>query len=162
MKHYLSFIFSCLLWFIPWAARADSGVLLLLTNGKTVEFAFKDSPTVVFGSNLLINVPNGTSVEYAYSEVSKLYWGDNSSTSIDLPKVKDKSKIVFNVIDNALVANGLAKGERISVYMIDGNLVNSASSNADGGSAVINLPNHRNQIYIVRTSSGVSYKFIKH
>jgi hypothetical protein len=79
-----------------------------------------------------------------------------------LPKVKDKSKIVFNVIDNALVAKGLAKGERISVYMIDGNLVNSASSNADGGSAVINLPNHRNQIYIVRTSSGVSYKFIKH
>lgn len=161
MKSILTPLLFCLLMLAPSRTFADDGVLLLLNNGRIIGFSFKDKPIVISGSTLVIKSSDGISVEYSYEDVHKFYWGDvTNATYIDAPKIKDQSKVVFKITDEGISVKGLGAHERVSVYSLDGKLVSSILCPSENGSVALKLPDGK--AFIVRSSSGISYKFIKH
>lgn len=141
---------------LPCAVYAEEGVILLLKSGKTVGFAFQDKPTICPRSTLIITSQTGEKVEYDYKDVQRFYWGDVQASS-GIKQVKNGS-VVFHLNDNGIKAEGLLKGERVSVYTVDGKIIASASS--DSGQVLIPLFSSA-KVFIVRTSTGITYKFVK-
>lgn len=160
MKHCISFIFACLLLAFPASLFAENGMMLELTNGQTVGFAFKDKPKITVGPTLVIESGDGTQVEYAYSDVRKFYWGDASSaTGIGRTLSPSKGNVVFHTTSDGISVEGLQKGVRVSVCTLDGRQVVSAVSSSDEGRVV--LPLDGKKLFVVRTSNGISYKIMK-
>lgn len=86
---------------------------------------------------------------------------DDVVSAIDNVVANDKSQhIVFSFSANVLNVSGLAVGERFSLYAIDGKLMLGEKADADG-KAAISLSSLQQGIYVVRTQSGISYKFFK-
>lgn len=154
----LIILFLSLLTLLPLTAMADEGVVVQLKSGKTMAFAFTDKPTIVPAEVLTIRTKSGNQLELSYGDVDRFYWSDNISTAIVTPKATATGNPVFHIADNSITAEGLAAGEHVSVFTADGRQMGSAT--AMGGKASVALP-QQGGIYIIKTSSGVSYKFIK-
>lgn len=144
-----------------WPAYGRQGVVLTLRSGKSVSFAFDRRPVIVTGSELTMQTGDGTSVSYAYDEVENVRWGEiDDLTSV----VSDAAQpvgdnIVFRLRGDGIEAQGLAKGQSLTAYSIDGRVVASARA-ADNEPTFISLPEGKG-VYVVRTSTGVSYKVAK-
>lgn len=138
--------------------QAEDGVILLLKNGQKVGFVFSEKPTVKTGKTLEIKTTK-EEVAYEYSEVKNIQFGDTSTDAISKTKNDAKSGGVFKLTAEGLAAEGLAKGEAVSVYSVDGKLVGEAK--AVNGTATVMLPAGKNSVYVVRTSNGTSFKFNK-
>ncbi len=147
---------------MPLFTLASDGVLLRLKSGKTIGFAFDGKPKVVTGKMLVIKSNDGNRVEYNYDEVQRLYWGDvSSSVGIDNVQTDAKSKVVFHLTHDGIIVTGLQKGEHVTVYNIGGAQVGQATSTTRDGSASISLSSTDEKIFIVRTSGGANFKFVK-
>ena len=143
------------------AVHADDGVVLLLTSGREVGFAFSSRPQVVPGEELVIRCADGVEVSYAYGEVQRLSWGEvGTTTSVDSSIMGDAPKRVqFSVSPSELLIDGLPVGESVSLCRADGQLVSTHLQDAEG--ATLCIPLSYSGLYIVRTSTGVSYKVLK-
>lgn len=140
----------------------NPGVTFLLRSGQKVSFSFAEKPVVALSdANLSVSVGGVERVSYAYAEVQRVVVVDDVVSAIDNVLANDKSQhIVFSVSANALNVSGLAVGERFSLNAIDGKLMLSEKADADG-KAAMNLSSLQQGIYVVRTQSGISYKFFK-
>lgn len=148
---------------MPFVALAADGILLQLKSGKTLGFTFDSKPKVITGKTLTIKSNDGNRVEYNYDEVKKLYWGYvSSSVGINNVQADGKSNVVFHLTHDGITVTGLQKGERVTVYSIGGAQVGQAVSTANGGSANISLSSFSGHVFIVRTSGGANFKFVKH
>lgn len=138
------------------------GVTFLLRSGQEVSFSFAEKPVVALSdANLSVSVGGVERVSYAYADVQRVVVVDDVVSAIDNVVANDKSQhIVFSFSANVLNVSGLAVGERFSLYAIDGKLMLSEKANAEGKSAM-NLSSLQQGIYVVRTQSGISYKFFK-
>lgn len=134
------------------------GIVLLLRNGKTIGFALSEKPVITTGKELVVRT-SLSELSYDYSEVQRIYWDKVSITGINSAKADGKGAVVFRITGGGIEASGLARGERLHLYTTDGVLINSAE-NQSGGIAVLPLPEGKGA-YIVRSSSGISYKFIR-
>lgn len=140
----------------------NPGVTFLLRSGQKVSFSFAEKPVVALSdANLSVSVGGVERVSYAYADVQRMVVVDDVVSAIDNVLANDKSQhIVFSVSANALNVSGLAVGERFSLNAIDGKLMLSEKADADG-KAAMNLSSLQQGIYVVRTQSGISYKFFK-
>lgn len=140
----------------------NPGVTFLLRSGQKVSFSFAEKPVVALSdANLSVSVGGVERVSYAYADVQRVVVVDDVVSAIDNVVANDKSQhIVFSFSANVLNVSGLAVGERFSLYAIDGKLMLSEKANADG-KAAISLSSLQQGIYVVRTQSGISYKFFK-
>lgn len=140
----------------------NPGVTFLLRSGQKVSFSFAEKPVVALSdANLSVSVGGVERVSYAYADVQRVVVVDDVVSAIDNVVANDKSQhVVFSVSANALNVSGLAVGERFSLYAIDGKLMLSEKANAEG-KAAMNLSSLKQGIYVVRTQSGISYKFFK-
>lgn len=140
----------------------NPGVTFLLRSGQKVSFSFAEKPVVALSdANLSVIVGGVERVSYAYADVQRVVVVDDVVSAIDNVVANDKSQhIVFSFSANVLNVSGLAVGERFSLYAIDGKLMLSEKANADG-KAAISLSSLQQGIYVVRTQSGISYKFFK-
>lgn len=140
----------------------NPGVTFLLRSGQKVSFSFAEKPVIALSDAYLsVSVRSVERVSYAYADVQRVVVVDDVVSAIDNVLANDKSQhVVFAVSVNALNVSGLAVGERFSLYAIDGKLMLSEKANADG-KAAIRLSSLRQGIYVVRTQSGISYKFFK-
>lgn len=140
----------------------NPGVTFLLRSGQKVSFSFAEKPVVALSDDYLsVSVRGVERVIYAYADVQRVVVVDDVVSAIDNVVANDKSQhVVFSVSANALNVSGLAVGERFSLYAIDGKLMLSEKANADG-KAAMNLSSLQQGIYVVRTQSGISYKFFK-
>ena len=140
----------------------NPGVTFLLRSGQEVSFSFAEKPVVALSdANLSVSVGGVERVSYAYADVQRVVVVDDVVSAIDNVVANDKSQhIVFSVSANALNVSGLAVGERFSLNAIDGKLMLSEKADADG-KAAMNLSSLQQGIYVVRTQSGISYKFFK-
>lgn len=140
----------------------NPGVTFLLRSGQMVSFSFAEKPVVALSdANLSVSVGGVERVSYAYADVQRMVVVDDVVSAIDNVVANDKSQhIVFSVSANALNVSGLAVGERFSLNAIDGKLMLSEKADADG-KAAMNLSSLQQGIYVVRTQSGISYKFFK-
>lgn len=141
---------------LPYTMHAEEGVILLLKSGKSVGFAFQDKPAIFPGSTLVITSQKGAKVEYAYHDVQRFYWGDVSASSGITPV--EKNKVVFHLTDDGITVEGLTKGECVSIYTIDGKAVASATSS--NGNTSLRWSSSA-KVFIVRTSSGECFKFVR-
>lgn len=140
----------------------NPGVTFLLRSGQKVSFSFAEKPVVALSdANLSVSVGGVERVSYAYADVQRVVVVDDVVSAIDNVVANDKSQhIVFSFSANVLNVSGLAVGERFSLYAIDGKLMLGEKADADG-KAAISLSSLQQGIYVVRTQSGISYKFFK-
>lgn len=140
----------------------NPGVTFLLRSGQKVSFSFAEKPVVALSdANLSVSVGGVERVSYAYADVQRVVVVDDVVSAIDNVLANDKSQhIVFSVSANALNVTGLAANESIALYATDGKLMLSEKANAEG-KAAMNLSSLQQGIYVVRTQSGISYKFFK-
>lgn len=135
---------------------AEECVVLLLKDKTSVAFAFRLKPDIAIGKELTISTDDGKNISYDYKNIQRFYFADVTPTSI--ANIKNSSaKAVFNITDNGIEVFGLANGERIRAYSTDGSL--AASATARDGHASL-LLRSTGSVYIIRTSGGVTFKFI--
>lgn len=143
------------------AAWAEDGVIVTLHSGQTIGFTFAQRPVIVTGTDLEMRTADGTCVRYLYADVAKVTWGPIDDIQTGITDTRDNTRagnIVFHITADGISADGMADGEHLSVYTVDGRLAGSARS--QGGSASITLPTGK-AVYIVRTASGVSCKIAR-
>lgn len=87
----------------------------------------------------------------------KNYLADISAAGIGAPG-DAVARPVFRATRSGIVVGGLADGERVEAFAPDGSLVGSTV--VSGGRASLDLPQAPISVYIVRTSHGVTFKFI--
>lgn len=140
----------------------NPGVTFLLRSGQKVSFSFAEKPVVALSdANLSVSVGGVERVSYAYADVHRVVVDDDVVSAIDNVVANDKSQhVVFLFSASTLNVSGLAANESITLYATDGKLMLSDKANADG-KAVMNLSSLQQGIYVVRTQSGISYKFFK-
>lgn len=140
----------------------NPGVTFLLRSGQKVSFSFAEKPVVALSdANLSVSVGGVERVSYAYAEVQRVVVVDDVVSAIDNVVANDKSQhIVFSFSANVLNVSGLAANESIALYATDGKLMLSEKANTEG-KAAISLSSLQQGIYVVRTQSGISYKFFK-
>lgn len=156
-KVFLLLVMFCL----PLAALADSGVLLLLKDGTTVGLTFSQKPKMVMGDELRLIADDGSELSYPYADVQRAYWDDVEATGIgSVANVSDGRHVVFRHTADGIEVTGLQKGGSVSVYGIDGTLVSAASAHHDNDALQLSLPAGHRAVYIVRTSTGISYKLL--
>lgn len=140
-------------------AMADDGVILKLKNGNEVGFVFSSKPRIITGTELSITTADGSSISYDYSEVRSVTFGDVSSTDIEDITASPSCDIVFRMIDGKVIVEGLSAGESVNLYNIGSQLLASLKQSANGG--ILTLPLESSGVFIIRTSTGVSYKMLK-
>lgn len=136
--------------------HAEDGVLLLLQDGSKVGFVFSKQPVVKTGATLEIKTAD-EEVSYEYSSVKNVSFGDVVTTSIQSAGNGNAVKNLFRLTADGLAVEGMNPGETVSLYGIDGKLITKAVS--QNGKAEITLPGSDKSVYVVRTSSGASFKF---
>lgn len=146
-----------LLALIP-TARAEDGVVLLLNDGTNLGFAFSAKPVITTAETLELSITNGERVSYNYQDVKYVYFG-KVSTGIDNVRSDVARRVTFHVEGQMLRVEGLSAGERVTAYTTDGRRVDSRRADADGSSLTLSLPSSGHNIYIIKTSTGVSFKF---
>lgn len=135
---------------------AEEGVVLLLNDGTSVGFAFSQKPDIAIGSELTISTADGKALSYDYSSIKRISFADITPTAIDNIK-SSSAKAVFSITDNGIEVSGLANGEKVRAYSVDGSL--AASATARDGHASLQLSS-TGSVYIIRTSGGVTFKFV--
>lgn len=146
---------------LPSAASSEQEVRILLQNGNSVSFSFCTRPIIVPGENVEIRTDSST-VFYNYKDVSRIFVATPKTIDTKIDNIETANKhVVFKIINQTLLASGLSIGEKVSLYSMDGKLLKTAVCST--GSKSVLLPLYdlaHNKIYIVQTSTGISFKFI--
>ena len=142
-----------------WAG--SPGVTFLLRNGQKVSFAFAEKPVVaVSNTDLMVSVTGSERVRFAYAEVQRVFFSDDVTSGIASvqSKLSSQPNAVFSWQNGALQVSGLMPNEQVRVYGLDGNLALSERAQIDG-SLQLSFSALSKGVYVVRTQSGLSYKF---
>ncbi len=139
-------------------AETQPGIILRLRDGSTVGFALESKPKILPHSSSLEIVTDKTTVSYSYSNIASIYSGNVDGGGIESPTIDKKADVLFTIIDNSVEVSGLEAGETVTAYTSDGRSVCTARANADNETLRMTMPS--SGVYIIRTSGGVSFKFI--
>ena len=139
-------------------AETQPGIILRLRDGSTVGFTLESKPKILPYSNLLRIVTDKTTVSYSYREIASIYSGNVDGGGIESPTIDNKADVLFTIIDNGVEISGLGAGEIVTAYTPDGRSVCSARANVDSETLRMTMPS--SGVYIIRTSGGISFKFI--
>ncbi len=148
-----------LLFFAPslWAS-SSGGITVHLTNGQSVSFLFSQHPKLTTTSKeLSILINDVKQVSYNYAEVKKVEVSNSLPTEVKLPQLK-KEGIAFNFGDGQIRVSGLTSNEVVTAYSAEGTTVLSRHATANG-TLTIDVSQLPQGVCIIRTQSGVNYKF---
>lgn len=138
-------------------AMAASHVKVSGKTGESTFFALNDKPTVTFTANKLVITAGNKTVEYSLNEFRSFEFADPSSTGIGTASSPNESEAVFS-FGQSVHGEGLQPGSRVSIFNVSGQLVVSATVNADGS---VDLPlNGQTGVFIVKSTSR-TFKFIQ-
>lgn len=139
-------------------AETQPGIILRLKDGSTVGFTLESKPKILTYSSSLEIVTDKTTVSYSYSKIASIYSGNVDGGGIESPTIDKKADVLFTIIDNGVEVSGLEAGEAVTAYTPDGRSVCTARANTDKETLRMAMPS--SGVYIIRTSGGVSFKFI--
>lgn len=139
-------------------AETQPGIILRLKDGSTVGFTLESKPKIITRSETLKICTDKTEVSYYYREVMSIYGGSVDGGGIESPTIDKKADVLFTIIDNGVEVSGLNAGETVMAYTPDGRSVCTARTNTDNEILRMSMPS--SGVYIIRTSGGVSFKFI--
>lgn len=142
-------------------AFADERVVVDLKNGNALSFDFTKKPVLTISNELKVSSLKGNTISMPYSDVRKVYWGNNSATKIDgIQNNNSNSNVAFKISDDGIYISGLADGERVDVFTTSGVKVSTGVMNRANEIYRLYLPRSSSQVYVIRTSRGISFKFI--
>lgn len=139
-------------------AETQPGIILRLRDGSTVGFTLESKPKIITHSETLEIYTDKTEVSYRYQEVKSIYSGNVDGGGIESPTIDKKADVLFTIIDNGVEVSGLGAGETVTAYTPDGRNVCTARANTDSETLRMAMPS--SGVYIIRTSGGISFKFI--
>lgn len=138
-------------------ALAASHVKVSGKTGESTYFKLSDKPTVTFTTNKLVIKAGSQTVEYPLTEFRSFEFADPSTNGIGAVPSQNESQAVFSFAEDVR-GEGLQPGSRVSIFNVSGQLVVSATVNADGA---VSLPlNGQTGVFIVKSTSR-TFKFIK-
>ena len=138
-------------------ALAASHVKVSGKTGESTYFKLSDKPTVTFTTNKLVIKAGSQTVEYPLTEFRSFEFADPSTNDIGALPSQNESQAVFSFGEDVR-GEGLQPGSRVSIFNVSGQLVVSATVNADGA---VSLPlNGQTGVFIVKSTSR-TFKFIK-
>lgn len=139
-----------------WALAANH-VKVSGKTGESTYFKLSDKPTVTFTTNKLVIKAGSQTVEYPLTEFRSFEFADPSTNGIGAVPSQNESQAVFSFGEDVR-GEGLQPGSRVSIFNVSGQLVVSATVNADGA---VSLPlNGQTGVFIVKSTSR-TFKFIK-
>ena len=139
-------------------AETQPGIILRLRDGSTVGFTLESKPKIIPYNYSLEIVTDKTTVSYSYSKIASIYSGNVGGGGIESPTIDKKADVLFTIIDNGVEVSGLGAGETVTAYTPDGRSVCSVRANTDNETLRMTMPS--SGVYIIRTSGGISFKFI--
>ena len=138
-------------------ALAASHVKVSGKTGESTYFKLSDKPTVTFTTNKLVIKAGSQTVEYPLTEFRSFEFADPSTNGIGAVPSQNESQAVFSFGEDVR-GEGLQPGSRVSIFNVSGQLVVSATVNADGA---VSLPlNGQTGVFIVKSTSR-TFKFIQ-
>ena len=138
-------------------ALAASHVKVSGKTGESTYFKLSDKPTVTFTTNKLVITAGSQTVEYPLTEFRSFEFADPSTNGIGAVPSQNESQAVFSFGEDVR-GEGLQPGSRVSIFNVSGQLVVSATVNADGA---VSLPlNGQTGVFIVKSTSR-TFKFIQ-
>lgn len=137
-------------------AETLNSLYVVDSNGSYTEMQFADNPTVRFDGTKLLVSSEAASLEFN-DETVKVTTTKPLPGVIDLVNQGSNMKCTIHVHKGKVEIAGLHPGSPINVYTIDGVLISSEATDANGYAA-INIP-VENQTVIIVTSSQ-SFKVI--
>lgn len=160
MKSIRLLLLSSLLALLPSLANAaEKAAFLNLTDGTTVGFFLSEDPVVYNTGDTIIVRSTKYAVKYALKDVRSITFGTMEATGIQDVTTSPEADVNFRLSDAGLNVTGLPDGTRVALYNLSGAKV--AESKVAGNGASLTLPSQgRPSVYIVRTSTGISYKLI--
>ena len=138
-------------------ALAASHVKVSGKTGESTYFKLSDKPTVTFTTNKLVITAGSQTVEYPLTEFRSFEFADPSTNGIGAVHSQNENQAVFSFGEDVR-GEGLQPGSHVSIFNVSGQLVVSATVNADGA---VSLPlNGQTGVFIVKSTSR-TFKFIK-
>ena len=138
-------------------ALAASHVKVSGKTGESTYFKLSDKPTVTFTTNKLVITAGSQTVEYPLTEFRSFEFADPSTNGIGAVPSQNENQAVLYFGEDVR-GEGLQPGSRVSIFNVSGQLVVSATVNADGA---VSLPlNGQTGVFIVKSTSR-TFKFIK-
>ncbi len=126
----------------------------------TVNHKFENLPEIEFYEDQLLLTVWGlhTSYQFSIDHIKSITLVADEAGVNDI--VNDKDAFTVAVSAKGITVTGVTATEQVDVYDINGRQVAASTADADG-CAVITIDNLDHGVYIISTSDGKSFKFIK-
>lgn len=166
MKKVRLLLLLAVLALLPVTANAeDESVYVNLKGDSTLTFLFSEKPVLELGDSVVMRTTAST-VKIAFADVESVTFTkkDTSTvqpTGIQSVRTTPKANVAFRIDNGGITVAGLAPGASVSVYTVSGAKVVSGKAASNSDSVFLPIDQNRPGVYIVRTSTGVSYKFLR-
>ena len=129
-------------------AESVNALVLNMTTGKQVIFMLDDLPIVTFEDDeLVITTPNNV-VSYQDGDVVKFTYSYVDPSKVSQTTMSDT---MFKFEGNVLCAYNLEPLSDVSVFSVDGALITSAKTGANG-EITLSIPQLSGNVVVVKTS----------
>lgn len=166
MKRYITALFAVLA--LVMTARAEQVFMPYVVqlnvenngNAYTANYKFENRPEITFiQDQMLVTVWEvHTSYQFSIDHVKSIVLVADEAGVNDVVGNEDTFTVAVTATEVTL--SGMKAAEHVAVYDINGRQVAAATADADG-CAVVAIDNLGAGVYVVSTSGGKSFKFIK-
>lgn len=136
----------------------EHSVLVNTKSGESVEHKFSETPAAAFEGDDIVFSVKGAKVSYPIADVQNFTFNKTPLAGIEGIEA-GKTSVAFAVDAGTLYADGLAPGEELAVFLVDGKKTVSAKADADG-SVRVDIGHLASGAYIAASARN-SFKFIK-
>ena len=138
------------------SAENNNALVLHMANGKLVTYLLDDLPIVTFEDDeLVITTPNNV-VSYQDGDVVKFTYSYVDPSKVSQTTMSDT---MFKFEGNVLRAYNLEPLSDVSVFSVDGALITSAKTGANG-EITLSIPQQSGNVVVVKTSVA-NFKMMK-
>ena len=138
------------------SAENNNALVLHMANGKLVTYLLDDLPIVTFeDGELVITTPNNV-VSYQDGDVVKFTYSYVDPSKVSQTTMSDT---MFKFEGNVLCAYNLEPLSDVSVFSVDGALITSAKTGANG-EITLSIPQQSGNVVVVKTSVA-NFKMMK-
>ncbi len=151
------------LFFLPFMSvmAGSPGVTFLLTNGEKTSFTFASKPIITISKDeITISASNVSSIVYDRTDVQRFYFEENIETNINNIPTNAATYPVFSYTNGMVKVSGLAVGEQVVIYSLNGSKMNNTKADYSGY-ACIDINNIPAGAYIISIGNSLSFKVLK-
>ena len=146
---------------MPAITRADgiNSIIVWTTDGSNVRYLLEEHPKILMTSTDLVLKTISTEVFYPLSDYVKFTFGTKDINGTQIEHLLTENKAIIKITSQTVSINNLLPNESVSVYTVDGKMVDYINANADGQTS-FSIADYTNGIYVIKTHDK-SFKFVK-